>query len=250
MAINSVGGAGGVVFSNVNASNMPLQVLTQLVMAEAMMTREAEQQQKVEEIAAQNAKAKEYNDALAELARLAEGFKADAGNADKREMVMTDHKAIGKDQLDQWKAIVQGGDIKVKNADGKYETVKTAGLTFEQRLDLLSETSQPSLTDAQKEQLRGRARLADMAQSYGMLIGGNFDRGDSLANVAYGDPTKGTLESLKTKIRTAAEAISTNNQLEMIKLQQLIGAVDAAKTALTQFVKTAGDAEKEIVQKF
>jgi hypothetical protein len=143
--------------------------------------------------------------------------------------------------------VLQGTDEQGKKS---YVITPTKGLSFEQRLDLMGPDSKPPMSNEMKEAMRGRAKLADLAKEYGMLTGGEYDSGQTYANIAHGDPSKGTLETLKTKLRTAAEAISTNNQLEMIKLQQLIGAVDAAKTALTQFVKTAGDAEKEIVQKF
>ena len=241
MSIGNVGAAGGVVFSNIDTKSMPLQLLTQLVMAETMMTREKEQEQKVEEIAAQNAKAKEYNDALATITRLGGAFAADASNLDRR----SDGKNLPEADLNQWKKAATATELKL--ADGT--TVSLAGKTFEQRLELLAKTS-PPLSETSIDFLRDRAKLADIAQTYGMLPGGKESQGMSYENIAKGDLTKGTLDTIKTKFKTAAEAISTNNQLEMIKRQQLIGAVDAAKTALTQFVKTAGDAEKEIVQKF
>jgi hypothetical protein len=150
--------------------------------------------------------------------------------------------------MSKWADVANGKTKEITLADGSKKSLD--GLSFEQKLDMLGPKTVPPMTDDMKEAMRGRAKLADLAKEYGMLSGGNYKDGQTYENIAHGDPSKGTLETLKTKLRTAAEAISTNNQLEMIKLQQLIGAVDAAKTALTQFVKTAGDAEKEIVQKF
>lgn len=261
MSIGNIGGAGGVIFGNIqDVKNLPLQTLTALVMAEVMQTREAEQQQKVEEIAAQNAKAKQYNDALGEIAGLSSWFSSDSKSTEKRELVKGDHKTYGADAMSKWADVANGKTTEIsvptKKTDEEgnswivSEKKSLAGLSFEQKLDLMGPDTTPSITNEMKEAMRGRAKLADLSKEYGMLTGGTYEAGQTYANIAHGDPSKGTLETLKTKLRTAAEAISTNNQLEMIKLQQLIGAVDAAKTALTQFVKTAGDAEKEIVQKF
>jgi hypothetical protein len=260
MSIGNIAGAGGVVFGNIqDTKSLPLQTLTALVMAEVMQTREAEQQQKVEEIAAQNAKAKQFNDMLGEVARLTEAFSADEGNTARRTPKNHDEKPdnIGKTNMDTWKKLAEptesftvttpgNGEVAVR----KYQTFELKEMSFEQRLNLLGPNTTPALTADGKERLMARAKLADMSKEFGMLTGGSVEKGSTYENIAYGDVSKGTLETLKTKLRTAAEAISTNNQLEMIKLQSLIGAVDAAKTALTQYVKTSGDAEKEIVQKF
>jgi hypothetical protein len=161
--------------------------------------------------------------------------------------------------MNDWNHIAQGdfsakdcpkGSIMVPDEKGVLVEKKLDGLSFEERLNLLSEKSIPPMNDNAKEFLRGRARLADIAQTYGMLPGGLLSKGTSYANIAHGDMSKGTLDTLKTKLKTAAESLGSENQLEMIKLQQEIGKVDASKTALTQYTKTAADAEKEIVQKY
>lgn len=258
MSINSIGGPGSTLLGNTNLQALPLKTMTMLVMAEVLTTREDSQKQMVEELAAKNAKIKEYNDAMSEATRLAEAFNAKA-ESDTRRPVGNDHTAITWDAMNDWNHIAQGdfsakdcpkGSIMVPDEKGVLVEKKLDGLSFEDRLNLLSEKSIPPMTDNAKEFLRGRARLADIAQTYGMLPSGVLSKGTSYANIAHGDMSKGTLDTLKTKLKTAAEALSSENQLEMIKLQQEIGKVDASKTALSQYVKTSADGEKEIVQKF
>jgi hypothetical protein len=262
MAINSIGGPGSTFLGNTNLQALPLKTMTMLVMAEVMTTREDSQKQMVEELAAKNAKIKEYNDAMSEATRLAEAFSAKA-ESDSRRPVENDHNAITWESMDDWNKIVHGdvsgkdkwkdipkGSIMVPNEKGELVEKKLDGLSFEERLNLLSDKSKPPMTDSAKEFLRGRARLADIAQTYGMLPSGLDNKGTAYTNIAHGDISKGTLDTLKTKLKTAAEALGSENQLEMIKLQQEIGKVDAAKTALSQYTKTAAEGEKEIVQKF
>ncbi len=265
MAINGIGAPGSAAFGKTDLKALSLGTMTKLVLAEILTTKEDSQKQMVEELAAKNAKIKEYNDGLSELSRLAEGFTSKA-ESDTRRPVEKDHQVFTRDKMDEWNHICQGdidlklpdnfylqcpkGSVLVPDKDGKLEVTKLEGLSFEERLNLLSDKSMPPMTESMKEGLRGRARLADIAQTYGMLPGGLNSKGTTYTNIAHGDMTKGTLDTLKTKLKTAAESLGSENQLEMIKLQQEIGKVDASKTALTQYTKTAAEAEKEIVQKF
>ncbi len=257
MAINIVGGPGKTTFSSADFESMPIQQLTMIVMAQVMMVKEGSQRQQVEELAAKNALVKRYNDALSSAARLAEAFGSKAEPGDRRD-VSGDHQAITWDAMNDWNHICQGdfqgkdgpkGSVLVPDESGKLVEVKLEGLTFEQRLDLLSTKSVPPMTDKAKDMLRGRAQLADIAQAYGMLDGGLQSKGTSYVNVAHGDLSKGTLDTLKTKLKTAAEALGSENQLDMIKLQEVISRVGSITSALTSFVNSSAQTQKEVAQK-
>lgn len=220
MSINVMGPAGSSgVTLDMNTSTMSVQMLTALVFAEALQVRENSQQQQVEYMAAQNKKAKEFNESLAEVTRMMAAY------TDEKQ----DSKRPTKDDRD-WSAYAKV----IENRD--------SGDSYEAALN------KSSLTTEQKEYFRDRAKLADLAQSLDFLPGGgSYADYNSLAK---GDIKRGYLETVRSKLKTAAEEINTNSQLFMIKLQQLIGQVDAIKTALSQFVKTASDSQKEITQKF
>lgn len=256
MGINSIGGPGSAAFGTADPKTLPLGTLTKLVMADIMMTRQDAQKQEVEELAEKNKQMKRYNDAISEATRLAEGFKG-TDESDTRRHVEGDHESITWAAMNDWNHVVQGdfsakdcpkGSIMVPDEKGVLVEKKLEGLSFEDRLNLLSEKSIPPMKDNAKEFLRGRARLADIAQTYGMLPGGLLSKGTSYANIAHGDVSKGTLDTLKTKLKTASEAISSENQLAMIKLQETIGGVDSSKTTLTQYVKGEAEAKKELAR--
>jgi hypothetical protein len=256
MGIKSIGGPGSAAFGTADLKALPLATMTKLVMADIMMTRQSAQQQQVEELAEKNKQMKRYNDAVSEAVRLAEGFD-DKAQSDTKRPVENDHKAITWESMNDWNHIAQGdfsakdcpkGSIMVPDEKGVLVEKKLDGLSFEERLNLLSEKSIPPMNDNAKEFLRGRARLADIAQTYGMLPGGLLSKGTSYVNIAHGDVSKGTLDTLKTKLKTASEAISSENQLGMIKLQEVIGGVDSSKTTLTQYVKGEAEAQKEIAR--
>ena len=230
------GSFGGVVLGKTDTSNLPIQMLTQLVMAETMMTREAEQRQKVEEIAAENARAKDLNDALATIASLREGLDND------KNKVRDPKKNDGFTHYDEINKRINGSGGNPASLN------KTADETYSDWAARQPTEGTGAISTAEKAKLTERAKLADLAERYNMAPAGTTNK--SYSSIVSGAVHIDFLETLKSKVKVSSEAISSNNQLEMIKLQQLIGAVDAAKTALSQFVKTAADAQTEIVQKY
>ncbi len=228
------------------SAQVPLQIYTALVLAELLQIREAGQREQVEFMAKQNEKSKACNEALTVLSNMLTDY-ASEGATTLPNGVSKDGKGFLQSDLDK------------KDANGKQllppavltsvslamSAASSRGLSFVDTLKKMQDDK--LLTPEQAQHFMGRAKMADLAREANTLPAGGANADYSA--LFMGTLKRGNLDAVKNGVKAAGEGITTNSQLFMIKLQQLVSLVDAIKTALSQFVKTSGEGLKEIMQK-
>jgi hypothetical protein len=178
---------------------------------------------KVQEYRAQLKLQQQYNDALAKIEQYSAKFSGTDTNTKR-----TEDSAV-TDSMQ--KALTASGATKpATNPTGTYS-------------DAASKAT--GITDAQKKELGERAAIADMAKGLGLSETGE---NNDLNAFVKGDATKGFVDSMKTKIKGAMDAIGADLQLAMIDIQTYKGRMDQFMTAMTTFAKGTADQGQSIAR--
>lgn len=230
--------------AGIDTSSIDVEVLLPLVLAENQKTAQNKMRAQVEEMAQSNERARVLNQSLTTITSFMGDIKGDTSTSFRDNFNSANNldSSLSASDMTAYKSLLT-------NVMG----TTPPGSVLE------ALTANTHISAEGKAYLMGRAQLADIAMQLNLLPDGGKQKflpnemkdfkHDTYLALALGSPTKGVLDTLKNGIKAAADNISNNSQLAMINLQKCISESDAAKTGLTQSIKTIGDGKKEIMQK-